>query len=385
MNDAVDRTVPRERHDPVHQQRLRTLATEVVVGLTTQSTRPALILLIGSAARGPVARSSDVDILVADHAPQRGLLTEEWFFSPDGTAINVRRTDVQTLSRISSAHDEEFANFCVTTWLPDHLYGHEVLFVAPDDQSVAAVGLLAAIVDRRQDPPNVRAMCALLRQKAIDHIHQAIKHLEGDEPADAHAALRMVGGCLLEEELVASTTVVRGSKKRPELLLLAVGCERHPVVDFVGAVTGFASLDPSAAATLASVRLQHRDRARQVVTDLATVLETHSMRRLASAWSAHSRYANDYYESLVADGFWRGVVNHIRCHSGIPRFPAQFMEALCGSRKAPVSAFLECGTLPRDFRSEWRWLSGTDIDMLHLQGWLATAQGLIHRPPPGVR
>lgn len=335
------------------RQRGERLAREIVT-----SAQPALVLLAGSVARGPVDLGSDIDIyVIGESAAVRSL--PPWRFTADGVIENIhviRQGEIEKADRILRDLDAISEWYC-TTSLGDELYGSEVLHCEAD--VVDLVSSLQRVLARRLDAEVVARLASKHALTAWGLAASSEACVERGEPLESQRLVRAAAQRLLICTLVRVGWIVRGSKKRPEIAQ-AYSNDRgvREALALLCDIMGLSGLTASKAETLCRRRLLLRG---LTIAELEHLCDNMAVggggtRRLIAELSRqrqHNIGAIDYYRPLVDSGYHGGVINHIRALSGFKDLPRLFMSALGSSERPGVDAFMASRMLSSEMRYEW--------------------------------
>ncbi|MEA2569415.1 MAG: hypothetical protein QOI24_1416 [Acidobacteriota bacterium] len=312
------------------------------------------VLLVGSLARGEAKSGSDIDLYAITDAS--GDAHEDWRFAADGVMEDVHWLPLKTLP--SDLTDRGvLIDWLAHNTAADHLVVNRVLYI--DTRRAAMLARLWELVRMRADPTLHGELAAAHAMRALTIGEGAIAYAK-TAPLQAHQTLRHAMQALLEASLIRLGWTLRGSKRRPET---AHAYRRDVLVahtlDLLEEVVGLSSLTIADAGRLARQRLAIRGKF------------THQLRRFAhdaSARAAVRREENaiDYYSDLVATGFHRGAVNHMRALAGFDRIPHIVLKTL-GSTLVTVDDFLRCSAIQADLRNTWAAIA--DLGTSELDEW----------------
>ncbi len=372
-----------EPHDAVYQQELRQLAARVCAQLVGGTQRPIAVMLMGSAARGPCSRSSDVDLLVLADDSDVTELRQTWQYDQSGVPLDIRIVDAGGLASLAQASDGEFLEYCSATRLPDYLRGSIHLYRDGSRRSVELTDeVIPGIVTRRFES----AIRDLFAERLLDigkgRLQAAATQLREGFPLDAHAVVLEGTSVLLESRIVAAGHQIRGAKKRIEIGRSVLTGARLAWIEWVMRCTGTDEMNLEAATELVRRRAALRSttlNALQVVADRGD----DRFGELRDRGRQHATPARDYYDDLMAHGFWRGVVNHIRVLSGVPFVPSEWCTAIGAATPHPVQTF--CGELsfPEAVRTEWLHVSGLRDDGEQVADLIGEGMRLVNKTVTG--
>ncbi len=367
-----------ELHDESRQVELRQLAHKLAPELTAKF-RPLAIYLLGSAARGPCGPGSDLDLLIITDSA--GMAVEQkWYYHTSGNPVDIRLVQTSRLVKASTSNIEKFANFCLQTLLPDYLHGAICLATDGSARSHAiAEKVIPTVIERRFGRECTERFVRLLRCDGVSAIVRATQVLETGYPSDAHAQLLIASKSLLESLIVGTGRHIRGAKKRPELLRNILPPTQYEWLIWNADIIGISHLRAADGAKIADCRRALRVIAVSALESLTNQYPDGRFSKLLVDAREHAGAVTEYYEPLLAAGFWRGVVNHIRVHSGVPSMPNQWCRAL-GYSEFPISTFRSVTAFPVELRDLWWSVSGLTDSRNQVRKLLAKARELAAAP-----
>lgn len=337
-----------DRHSAAAATALRNLAAGVSERLTIDYPESP-ILLLGSAARGPARAGSDLDIAVVEPGGKSGPVRQEWH-ADEPHPIDVRIFSTAHLSWLAAASEADFVSSAAETVVPDLLHGWTPLLGPVDDIRP----LLSTIDTRRTAPSTADRVGRAHIGAAAAEAAAARRHAADGSVADAQLALQQAAQRALIGTLVRNGWIVQGAKRRPEIAAAMVrsnpGLRR--VTDVVADIMGYARVTRSEVLELIS----HRQALRHQLHD---ELVKHGVTgpvfdRARRHWGDGERHL--YYEQAVREGLHKGVVNHLRAYSGVPKVPGDLAAALGGDEERAASWCLESGLFSESLLERWRLL-----------------------------
>jgi len=317
------------REDSAHARELRRVAVTHAAQLVTDY-KPAGVLLVGSAARGPVRRGSDIDLVVLQEVGEK--VRSDWLFS-GSKAFDVRFVPLQRLQELVDFTDEEFAGAITEDALPDILYG-----AVPLTELERPVARLIAQLQRRRCKSHVATFAARsLAKRALTGFGAASEAARLGFFPDAQLLMNAGVQALLVATLVAEGWNVQGAKRRPEVALqFARRSETvRAAIGLLATTTGVDRITLNDAEKLATSRNQLRLEHLRCVEALTTDAGVLDLAR------RHAIGATDYYTAAIADGYVKGSINHMRSLSGVPQMPATYAQLLKLDSPFQANSFLD--------------------------------------------
>lgn len=345
-----------EVHDSRRQQIMQERAGKTANNLRKQAGILGVVLS-GSAARGPVSMSSDIDLHVIISGKFTGSLPE-WTFYRKGIIENLHTVREDELLRGWHARNRptSLATWFHTTRLGDELHHFMPLWWNPATQWRERLPVLVAY---RQSPDIAQRVAWCYTESARSHIRQARSACHDGAPLDGHHHLRLSFQAALIAAMIQRGWIIRGSKKRIEIAraflpdsviapLLTVGLD----------VIGLYDMTSNRATMLCKARLQYRTTLLRELHRLKAryAHDGHVVCKLESAIrhrEAHNARAYDYYSSLVAQNLILGPINHIRCFSGLTQVPQLLVSCLYGERSWPIHEFVQSDIISQAMRDAW--------------------------------
>jgi predicted nucleotidyltransferase len=335
------------------EARARDLARTLAVDPSTVA-----VLLIGSVARGDAKQGSDLDLLLVRDGDAG--VPETWRFAANEVMENVHELHLDALP--SDLSDSALVDWYAHHVVADHLQGCRVLYV--DSHRADRLTQLWTVVRRRVEPGMQAGVARVYAAHAASLAHAATVALP-HAPLDAHQTLRVASQRLLEASLIRLGWTIRGSKRRPEIAerFRADATAAH-ALDLLGRVVGLCDVTPDAARQLASSRI----RIRKLLVEELRRLSRDNPRAVPVAESVarHNSAATDYHGALIAAGFHRGAINHIRALAGFHTIPAMVLNAI-GASAQTVDAFMQHEGIDRAVRRMWMEIA--QLDGRSLDSW----------------
>lgn len=356
-----------DRHSEAEASSLREAATVRAAELEKRYPG-ATILLIGSAARGPARAGSDIDLAVVC-CELRVPVRQEWH--ADGTRpFDIRVFSKSHINELATSNDELFCAQNAETWTADLLDGAEVL-ANPDEALSDALRAL----DRMRSREGVQQrLSRIVREEARKSAAGADAHARAFALADAQLELYQAAQLALTAGLVRRGWRLQGAKRRPEIAA-AIGRSDPslvPLLDAVSTAVGFGKPGRSEVAEMIEQRHRLRQelmhefvRANAPQSDILR-LERHTPPTSAS-----------YYGEALALGMQKGVVHHIRCHSGVPRVPSALANLHDARTNHPASWCLRSKAVPRSLLGCWEFLCPTPPTRDGIERPLSALRGAI--------
>lgn len=314
------------------------------------------VLLSGSAARGPVNASSDLDLHIIISEKFAGTLPE-WTFHNKNIIENLHTVREDELLRGWRArnHPASLAAWFYETKLGDELHHFLPLWWG----STKWQERLSALVSLRQNPGIVTMITRCYIKSAYAHMRQARRARDENAFYDSHHHLRLAFQAALTAAMIYRGWIMRGSKKRIEIAqaflpdpfiepLLVAGVD----------IVGLRGMTQKQAMKLCKSRFEYR----KVLLDELHRLKAqytgdeHVASKLETAikhQTNHNARAYDYYSPLLAQNIILGPINHIRSFSGLPQVPHLVISCLRGAYPWPMHKFLQSNKVSRTACDRW--------------------------------
>jgi D-inositol-3-phosphate glycosyltransferase len=335
------------RHSCKIATTLRERAVDVTARLLEKDTG-TLVLLVGSAARGPARPGSDLDLAIITRPKEGRPLGQEWY-ADSQAPLDLKYIDRDEVIDLASASEAEFLSQSVQTALPDLLNGA----VRIGGGDLALMHALATIESRRNSDAINGPLANLHRAKAQEQIDRARRFAAAGALADAQLALHLAAQDVLAGALISYGWRVQGAKRRPEIAAEYVRRipRLAPLVEALSAVVGFAGIRVAEVAELVEQRriLRHDLVAELIRLNAPGHLLERALNHMAAA-------ADDYYLPALTAGFHKGVVNHIRCFSGVPKLPADLAAAAGVITDTPATWILDSAMISSQLIQRWMLL-----------------------------
>ena len=348
---------PQETHDSKRQRSMRDRANQITKNLKGQKGILGVVLS-GSAARGPVSASSDLDMHVIVSDEYSGDIPV-WTFHNGGIIENLHTLHEDELLCGWNLLDkpDQLAEWFYETKLGDELYQSMPLWWDPATKWQER---LATLVEARQKANISQRVARLYNDAVRASIALAQKACDEGAALDGHHQLRLAFQAALTAALVQRGWTIRGSKKRIEIAqaflpdltleeLLLNGLE----------VVGLKGLTSDQDTKICEARLKFRTTLLHELCALRVQFahDKHVVQKLDQAikfHEAHEAQAYDYYSPLIQRHILYGPVNHIRCLSGMMGVPHLLLSCLYTDKKAwPISEFIKSDDMSHTIRAEW--------------------------------
>jgi len=302
------------------------------------------VLLIGSVARGEATQGSDLDLLVVRDGDSGE--RETWRFAKDEVMENVHELRLEVLP--CDLSDRVLVDWYAHHVVADYLQGSRALYV--DARRAEWLTPLWTIVRKRVEPEMQSAIARAYAARAAS-IAEMSRAARAYAPLDAHQMLRLASQRLLEASLIRLGWTIRGSKRRPEMAERFRGdAVTEQVLDLLNEVVGLSGLTVAVARELASARVRIR---KLLVRELKRLCRNHPRAApVAESAARHNTAATDYHSELIATGFHRGAVNHIRALSGFHTIPSMVLGAIDAPSQT-VDAYMQHDDISSSLRRAW--------------------------------
>lgn len=375
----IGRIAEAEGHDPHRQSILQTRATQLALDLSKREGVLG-VLLSGSAARGPVNQSSDLDLHVVVSKQFTSSLPA-WTFRYLDLIENIHTIPEAQLQLAWELIDEthKLAQWFYETRLGDELNGYLSLFWSQSNLQKR----LPLIMRKRNDPDVISKLVMLHASEAGRLIGCAQGALKDKAREDAHQNLRWAVQSALISAMIKRGWVIRGSKKRIEIALSFLPDTLvKPILSLAMEIVGLKSLTQLRASQLSETRHEFRNLIQKELTVLRNPHKqskeiTHRLKKASEENQRHNSGAFDYYAPLIEGGFYLGPINHIRALSGFSSVPRSLLTCIDKSFTWPVHDFLNSAEFSPSIRDRWLEIAGMTEGNNLINNWIADLSSMI--------
>lgn len=368
-----------EGHDPQRQSILRTRAAQCALDLSN-SAGVLGVLLSGSAARGPVNQSSDLDLHVVV-SKQLTLTLPAWTFHHPDLIENIHTIPEGQLQLAWEMIDEteKLAKWFYETRLGDELNGYHSLFW----KDPLWQQRLPLILSKRSDPDVISKLIGFHASEAKRLLGCAQRALTDKAREDAHQNLRWAVQSALISAMIKRRWVMRGSKKRIEIAMSFLpDALLKPILSLAMEIVGLNSLTQLRASQISQTRHEFRNLLAMELTVLGNLLGhskeiSPNLRKATEDNQRHNSGAFNYYAPLIEDGFFFGPINHIRALSGFSSIPRTMLSCIDKSFIWPVHDFLSSAEFSPSIRDSWLEIAGMTEGDHQIKEWVAELSSMI--------
>jgi hypothetical protein len=363
-----------EINDGGRQQALRARAENLAAEWSEYDSVLA-VLLTGSVARGPVGPSSDLDLHIISAEPL-SVNIPPWRFGAEDVIENVHVVFLKELNQgfINIANTPLLADWFYRTALGDELQGCITLFTKKGCAWIEH--RLRLLIARRLEGDVVKALAARHADAAKQLAMCAEQNLSAGSTLDGHQNLRFASQNLLMAALIRCGWTIRGSKKRPEIS--HVYCDNPSVsktLEILEEIVGIADLTMVEASRICIARhecrpLQLQELHRLYANHRSNHLIRHRLLKEIELQTIHNASAVDYYSPLVAEGFIKGPVNHIRSLSGFPHLPSRLLLCLGLDSRIQIKTWSLHEDTSKQLREMWLGVASFCSSLPTINRWV---------------
>lgn len=359
----IDRSPSGESHDGALQS---ILAQQGLVEAGSLMALPGVraVFLSGSAARGLVNGSSDLDLHLVVEQRLDSTSLPPWQIGPQGVIRNTHQLGLDVLAEaLDNLGDKNaISKFHHETRFGDEL--REARLLASTLPFHLEDGLVQLQVSRLGQSV-IRLLSLAYAEDAMNGSSAATAALDCGAVLDAQQILRFAAQSLLIAALVRRGWTIRGSKKRPEIASEYIADDIVAMVlEALFLSVGLDAVKLADARAICRQRMEVRVLYRAELRALMVDSIQESRDRFGEVLRFVERHdvgAKDYYASLLDSGMYRGPVNHIRSLSGFPRIPGDIAKCVGWNGPFPI-----------------QWMAGPEspVSRTFANAWFQTA-GLV--------